>query len=79
MPEGFAALTSVLMVLLGLLAPFTAAQAVYPRLTWELTEWRFRSPEAVEPSRAAFHLRRVAALMRFTVFMAAAMPVFGLD
>ncbi|WP_017627085.1 hypothetical protein [Nocardiopsis chromatogenes] len=78
MPEGFAALTTVLMVLLALLALFNAAQAVYPRLTWELTKWRFRNPEAVEPSRAAFQLRRVAALMRFTVFLAAAMLVFGL-
>ncbi|MDA2807765.1 hypothetical protein [Nocardiopsis suaedae] len=78
MPEGFAALTTVLAVLLGLLALFNAVQAVHPRLTWELSKWRYRDPAAVEPSRAVFRLRRVAAVVRFALFLAAAVLVAGI-
>lgn len=77
MPVELAPLTTVLGALLGLLALFNAAQALYPRLTWELTKWRYRNPDAVEPSRAVFRVRQVMALMRFALFLAAAMLVFG--
>lgn len=72
-------LTTLLTALLGLMAVLHAVRALYPRLGWELSKWRYRDPEAVEPSRAVFRLRRAASLVLFAVFLTAALLVRSLD
>ncbi|WP_046468013.1 hypothetical protein [Allosalinactinospora lopnorensis] len=67
----FESLDSLYFVLLALLVAanlFFLVNIVHPRLSWVLTKWQYRDPEAVEPSRVVFELRRVKYTVLFIVF-----------
>ncbi|GAA1121459.1 hypothetical protein [Nocardiopsis composta] len=72
MPDAVSPWYYTLIVLLSLVSLFYLVLVFRPRLSWELTKWRYRDPDAVEPSRLAFNLRRVRALLGFLVFGAVA-------
>ncbi|GAB3489338.1 hypothetical protein [Nocardiopsis coralliicola] len=70
LPE-FAAAHAVLTAAAAVAAAANLVLAVHPRLAWTLTKWQYRDPDAVEPSRIAFNLRRIRYTLLFCVFGAA--------
>ncbi|MBB4933524.1 hypothetical protein F4561_004344 [Lipingzhangella halophila] len=67
----------LLFTLLALTCAFFLGQAIYPRLSWVLTKWQYRNPDMVEPSTVVFQLRRVKAVVLFTVFLTALVLLFN--
>jgi hypothetical protein len=66
--ESLDLLYSVLLALLIVATLYFLANIVYPRLSWVVTKWQYRDPEAVEPSRVVFELRRVKYTVLFIIF-----------
>ncbi|PSK95671.1 hypothetical protein CLV63_114104 [Murinocardiopsis flavida] len=60
-----------------LMAVFLFTQMLFPRFIWRLGRWRFRDPDAVEPSRTMFWLRRVKAGTLLAVLVVGCVVIYS--
>lgn len=60
-----------------LLAVFLFTQMLFPRFIWRLGRWRFRDPDAVEPSRTMFWLRRIKAAVILALLIVGCLVMYN--
>lgn len=60
-----------------LVAAFLFTQMLFPRFVWRLGRWRYRNPDAVEPSTAMFWLRRIKAGGLLALLIGSGLVLYG--